>query len=94
MSDIKITIGKGDIVDDYIQFINALNYKFKFENKDKFEDEFIELLSKLKKDSPSDADEVYEDFIHLIEKHSTEDFEDIAKSAGYELKSLGNSYGN
>ncbi len=91
----EFTIVKTDLLQDYIDFIDALNYKFAFKNKDKFEDDFGILMGQIDPSGTYDADKVYGGFIDLIKKHSSiENLEDNVDFALAELKALGSINGN
>jgi len=91
----EFTVVKTNLVQDYIDFIDALNYKFVFEDKGKFEDEFIELMEYIDPSGTYDADKVYNGFVDLIKKHSSiKNLEDNVDFALAELKALGNINGS
>lgn len=90
----EFTVVQTDLVQDYMDFINALDYKFAFEDKDKFEDDFILLMNEINPNGTYDAGSVFEHFVKLINKHSSiKNLEDNVDFAVAELKALGKNYG-
>lgn len=86
----EFTVKKTDLVNDYAQFVNALNYKFHFKDKDKFEEDLINLIKTIDPSGTYDADAVYSKFINLLLKHGNAiDIEENAIKAVEELKTLG-----
>jgi len=70
MPDVTLYMVKNDLTEDYINFINALNDKFEFNNKDKFEEEFFIMLGKINKDSALDLFDIENSFYELISRHA------------------------
>jgi len=85
----EITIIKNkNVFRDLRLFIEALDIKFKFKNKDKFVKDFIKLIHfDLAGNSTKDLDNVEEKFFNLIKKHSSDsDLKNNLKKAGDELQ--------
>ena len=91
----EFTIIQSDLVKDYMDFINALNYKFVFEDKEKFEEDFILLLEQVNPNGNYNAGKVFDGFANLLRKHSAiKDLEHNVSFALAELQSLGQEHGN
>lgn len=77
-------ISSGNILDDYKKFIDVIAYKFKIENKESFNKDFLEYISeyvkpeyanaenvgKLASEKKEDLEKMTKAFFDLINKHS------------------------
>ena len=89
MSDFKVL--KTDVIRDYVAFVDALDYKFNFDDKDAFEDEFVNLVKGINVNKTYDAGAIMDGFVLLIKKHSeNKDLVMNSKMAIDELRALGN----
>lgn len=82
---------KTDVVSDYMAFVEALNYKFDFDDVSAFEDEFVNLVKGISVDKTYDAGAIMDGFVMLLKKHTNnKDLVINSKLAINELKALGN----
>lgn len=80
---------KKDIVEDYLLFVEALDDKFDFKDKDKFEEELFNLIETIKPDSAFDVDEIRNNFFALIGKYANiNSLEENTKRARMELENI------
>ena len=77
-------IGSGDVMKDYEDFLKVLMKKYNIKNRNEFEKDFFEYLSRVVKpefknleetarllsENPEEIPEISKEFFSLIEKHS------------------------
>ncbi len=81
----EINIVKSDdIKTDYANFIGELHKKFKFEDVIKFQEEFLNLIDKIKINGPNDNEELALEFKKLLYKHSSK--KDLSDEVKKELQ--------
>lgn len=77
------------LVKDYVEFIDGLDAKFKFYDKDKFEDDFVLFLKKnIKKNVATDPERIEEQFFLVLRENSSLTIEQIMEMAKKELENL------
>lgn len=70
--DIEISILPGASPEkDFEDYINTMNDKFKFKNKDKFIEEILILISFLNPDAAIDLDDFGDKYYKIVAKHSS-----------------------
>jgi hypothetical protein len=67
----QILKGKSPI-EDFNKLINALDIKFKFKDRFKFEKELLDLVASIKTTGINDSDEFGDKFFNLIKDNSSE----------------------
>lgn len=88
MTDI-IMLSSGNILKDYIDFLDGIDKKIKIKNKQEFHKDFLNFLSTnlngdlsnpdkipdLAKENNEDFKKIVNDFFKLLDKHSSGDFD-------------------
>jgi hypothetical protein len=61
-----------DPIEDFNKLVKALDTKFRFKNKTKFESELLDLISTVKPTAINDVDDFADKFFNLIKDNSSE----------------------
>lgn len=71
--DMEISILPGESPEkDFEDYINAMNVKFKFKNKDKFREDILNLIQTIDPNATLDLDNFGNNYYQLIAAHSSE----------------------